>query len=56
MKATVRAVESELAEYGRVVLRPSGTEPFVRVMVEGYDQELVMACAKRIAESVEKTA
>lgn len=56
VKATVRAVESELAEYGRVVLRPSGTEPFVRVMVEGYDQELVMACAKRIAESVEKTA
>jgi len=48
----VRAVERELAGHGRVLLRPSGTEPVVRVMVEGPEREQVEACARRIGDAV----
>lgn len=48
----VRSVETELAGNGRVVLRPSGTEPVIRVMVEGESAELVDILATRIAEVV----
>ncbi len=44
--------ESELAGRGRVVLRPSGTEPLIRVMVEGEDLVTVQALAARLAETV----
>jgi phosphoglucosamine mutase len=44
--------EAELGEGGRVLLRPSGTEPLLRVMVEGRDGEQVEGLAKRIAEVV----
>jgi phosphoglucosamine mutase len=47
-------VESELAGRGRVLLRPSGTEPVVRVMVEGEDGPLVAKKAQQLAEIVEK--
>jgi phosphoglucosamine mutase len=46
--AAVAAVEAELGDSGRVLLRPSGTEPMVRVMVEASDQET----AERHAESL----
>ena len=52
----VREVESELANSGRVVLRASGTEPVIRVMVEGEDEEHVGALARRIADVVAKVA
>jgi phosphoglucosamine mutase len=45
-------VESELAGQGRVLLRSSGTEPLVRVMVEGADGEKVEALANRLAAAV----
>lgn len=48
----VRSVETELAGNGRVVLRPSGTEPVIRVMVEGESAERVDALATRIADVV----
>jgi phosphoglucosamine mutase len=47
-------VESELVGRGRVLLRPSGTEPVVRVMVEGEDGALVAKKAQQLAEIVEK--
>ncbi|NCW10106.1 MAG: phosphoglucosamine mutase, partial [Gammaproteobacteria bacterium] len=56
VKDAVSAVESQLGDSGRVVLRPSGTEPVVRVMVEGIDAGEVKACAEQIAASVEKVA
>jgi phosphoglucosamine mutase len=49
VRGIVGQVESELAETGRVLLRPSGTEPLVRVMVEGRDLDQIEAAAERIA-------
>lgn len=48
----VGEAESVLGERGRVVLRASGTEPVIRVMVEGEDEETVATVAHRLAESV----
>lgn len=52
----VEAVEGELGEQGRVLLRPSGTEPLIRVMVEGRDSAQVQSCAEQIAAAVEQAA
>jgi phosphoglucosamine mutase len=48
----VRDVETELGGDGRVLLRPSGTEPVVRVMVEGKDAVQVNALANQLASAV----
>lgn len=53
LRHTVAAVENELGGSGRVLLRPSGTEPLIRVMVEGRPHFDVQAMARRIADSVE---
>ena len=50
----VNAVEAELGDSGRVLLRPSGTEQLVRVMVEAPTQEQADAVAARLAEVVSK--
>lgn len=55
VKTACLAVESELAGKGRVLLRPSGTEPVVRVMIEGEDEALVGKLVEKLA-SVVKTA
>jgi len=56
IQAAVAAAEAELAETGRVVLRPSGTEPVIRVMVEGQDHEQVVDIANRLADVVADAA
>jgi len=50
--AEVHAVEAELGHEGRVLLRPSGTEPLVRVMVEARTQAVAEAAVERIAAAV----
>ncbi|MGK9146225.1 phosphoglucosamine mutase [Plantibacter flavus] len=50
--AAVRAAEAELGDEGRVLLRPSGTEPLVRVMVEAADQPTADRLAHQLADVV----
>ena len=50
--AATEAAEHDLDGRGRVLLRPSGTEPLLRVMVEGEDTETVTRCAEAIAAAV----
>ncbi len=52
IKAAVKTAEATLDGKGRVLLRPSGTEPLLRVMVEGEDAALVAAQAEAIAGAV----
>jgi phosphoglucosamine mutase len=51
--AEVRAVEAELGDYGRVLLRQSGTEPVVRVMVEAPTEEAANQAADRLVAAVQ---
>lgn len=50
----VKEVESVLADNGRVLIRPSGTEPLVRVMLEGSDQEQLHQLARKLADLIEE--
>ena len=52
VKAIAHEVEQALGNRGRVLLRKSGTEPLIRVMVEGEDEAQVTAFAHRIADAV----
>ena len=56
IQAALAAAETELADTGRVLLRPSGTEPLIRVMVEGQEQKLVESVAQKLADVVKKSA
>jgi phosphoglucosamine mutase len=48
----VRGIEAELDGRGRVILRPSGTEPLIRVTLEGDDRDQVERLAKHLADTV----
>lgn len=56
IRQALQEVETELANEGRVLLRPSGTEPVIRVMVEGVDSALVTRLATRLADAVGEVA
>ena len=50
--AAIQELERKMAGNGRVLIRPSGTEPLVRVMIEGKDQKVIDEEAKRLAELI----
>ena len=52
IKAAVASVEQRLGDEGRVLLRPSGTEPVIRVMVEGRDATLTKKLAEELADLI----
>ncbi len=52
LRDLVTSTESNLGEEGRVIIRPSGTEPLIRVMVEGKDEDKVTFHAESIAEAI----
>ena len=55
VKSVIAAAEKELAGKGRLVIRPSGTEPVIRVMAEGDDSAQVEAVVNRICNAVRET-
>jgi phosphoglucosamine mutase len=54
VRDAMRDAESALAGDGRILLRPSGTEPLLRVMVEGADRHQVELVAQQLASVVER--
>lgn len=54
VQAALKEAESALGAQGRVLLRPSGTEPVVRVMVEARDSEMALRVCRRLADAVDQ--
>lgn len=54
IKAEIEKLEKEFSGNGRVLIRPSGTEPLVRVMIEGEDQGYIKAKAEALAKLIEQ--
>ena len=52
--ATVRSMEQKLGDTGRILVRPSGTESLIRVMVEGQDTSMIQAMADELCAMVSK--
>lgn len=53
VKAAIADAERELGDSGRLLVRPSGTEPLVRVMVESLDGDLCRSVCQRVADAIE---
>lgn len=53
IKAAIEALEQRFAGEGRILIRPSGTEPLVRVMIEGKDQSVIQEEAQKLANLIQ---
>jgi phosphoglucosamine mutase len=56
VREAIEAAESALNGKGRLLTRPSGTEPLIRVMAEGDDQAAVEAIVDRVVDALESVA
>ncbi len=54
VNACIAGYEKQLGEEGRILVRASGTEPLIRVMIEGKDEAIIMRMAKDIARTIEE--
>ncbi len=54
IRMAIQKLEEEFAGNGRVLIRPSGTEPLVRVMIEGEDQDCITKKARDLADLIEE--
>jgi phosphoglucosamine mutase len=52
---TIKEVESQLGSQGRVLVRYSGTQPLLRVMVEGPEENLTRQCCEKICQTIKKS-
>jgi phosphoglucosamine mutase len=53
VKNSIAEIENQLGKDGRIVVRASGTEPLVRIMIEGTDQKSITALADQLAATME---
>ena len=56
VQRTIDAARAELGNRGRILVRASGTEPVIRVMVEAEDEQLLVRTIDQIAETIERYA
>jgi phosphoglucosamine mutase len=56
VKCAIRDAEAELGKSGRLVIRPSGTEPVIRVMAEGDDPAMVDTVVDSLVGAIERAA
>ena len=54
IRSAIKRIENEMKDVGRIVIRPSGTEPLVRVMLEGEDGNKIKKMAEELAGLIEK--
>ena len=54
IKEIIDESEREMGNHGRILIRPSGTEPLIRVMTEGDDSNIAEGICKKLAENIEK--
>ena len=54
IKSAIEKIEKEFSGNGRVLIRPSGTEPVVRVMIEGQDKKVIESEARKLCDLIEK--
>ncbi|MBR5308858.1 MAG: phosphoglucosamine mutase [Clostridia bacterium] len=54
IKEAIETAKTILSKSGRIVVRPSGTEPLIRVMTEGMDKKLIEEIANSVAETIKK--
>ena len=54
IQSRIKELEEEFSNKGRVVIRPSGTEPLIRVMIEGENKEYITKKAQELAKMIEQ--